>query len=429
MAATGKYSHNGANGGGIVNAGTLTLTNSTVTGNRAGSGGQGFNDTAGNGGTGGGIANTGTFKATDSTISANSAGWGGIGLYGNELSGKGGMGGGIYSGSGSITLNNSVVSGNTSGSSGSGGDGPANAGDGGGVWSAGNLVVTGSTFSANTGGNGIGLGANGGGISTSGTATISTSTFTSNTGGQGGSTGGDGGAIANSGTLTKSTSTLSGNAAGLGAVMGGAGGGLAVSAGTATLTGCLAPGIGGDGGGIYSTATLSVINSTVSGNTTGAGGYYELPCTGQAPSGVGGGLATNGGTATLSYATVADNSDGIDNLAGSVALGGTIVADSTGSNCTGTISETSGYNLDSGTTCGLLAGTDISGTEPLLTGLAANGGPTATQALQAGSPAIDHGGSALAGRPSADQRGLARPDEIGDGVTCDIGAYESQGIG
>lgn len=45
------------------------------------------------------------------------------------------------------------------------------------------------------------------------------------------------------------------------------------------------------------------------------------------------------------------NSDGIDNLSGSVTLQGTIVADSTGPNCTGVISEGSGYNLDSGKTC------------------------------------------------------------------------------
>ena len=91
--------------------------------------------------------------------------------------------------------------------------------------------------------------------------------------------------------------------------------------------------------------------------------------------------------------------------------------------------ETTGYNLDSGTTCGLLAVTDITGSEPLLGALANNGGPTQTQALQAGSPAIDHGGTSTTGCPSADQRGSTRPDEAGDGGTCDIGAYESLGIG
>ncbi len=455
-APNGTDSQNGGNGGGIVNAGSLTLANSTITGNTAGSGGQGLNDTAGNGGNGGGITNTGVLLVEGSTISANATGWGGYGLYGNELSGNGGQGGGIYSGGGRVTLTNSVVSGNTSGNSGPSGDGPANAGDGGGVWSSATLIVTGSTFSANTGGNATGAGANGGGIFSSGTATVSSSIFTSNTAGQGDLSAGNGGAIANTGALSLTKSTLSKNAAGagVGGAPGGNGGGLDSSAGKATLTGdtlnanaggnggdaiivdpgCFAPGRGGNGGGIYSSSGLSVTNSTLSGNTTGAGGFYQLPCAGQAPSGVGGGLATAGGTATLSYATVADNADGIDNLSGTVTLGGTIVADSTPNNgtttnCTGVISETSGYNLDSGATCGLAAATDISGSEPLLATLGANGGPTDTQALQTGSPAIDHGGTAGTGCPTVDQRGVGRPDEAGDGGTCDIGAYESQGIG
>jgi hypothetical protein len=133
--------------------------------------------------------------------------------------------------------------------------------------------------------------------------------------------------------------------------------------------------------------------------------------------------------------TVADNSDGIDVVSGTATLGGTIVADSTGTNdltgnnCTGKIGETTGFNLDSGTTCKFSLGTDISGQEPVLAALAANGGPTQTQALQSGSPAIDHGGSATASCPATDQRGLPRPDETGDNGACDKGAYESQGVG
>jgi hypothetical protein len=68
-----------------------------------------------------------------------------------------------------------------------------------------------------------------------------------------------------------------------------------------------------------------------------------------------------------------------------------------------------------------------SGKEPLLGQLAANGGPTQTQALLAGSPAIDAGGTT--GFPATDQRGDPRPDGTSDGGACDIGAYESQGVG
>ena len=126
---------------------------------------------------------------------------------------------------------------------------------------------------------------------------------------------------------------------------------------------------------------------------------------------------------------MADDSDGITNLAGIVTLSGTIVAGSTGNNCTGSISETVGYNLDSGTSCGFSAGIYLIAADPLLGPLAANGGPTQTQALLTGSPAIDHGGTSSGGCPAVDQRGQARPDEAGDNGACDIGAYESQGVG
>lgn len=61
-----------------------------------------------------------------------------------------------------------------------------------------------------------------------------------------------------------------------------------------------------------------------------------------------------------------------------------------------------------------------------------NGGPTQTQALLTGSPAID------AGNPNGctdgngnlikvDQRGAPRPDKEDLGIGCDMGAYERQG--
>jgi hypothetical protein len=97
------------------------------------------------------------------------------------------------------------------------------------------------------------------------------------------------------------------------------------------------------------------------------------------------------------------------------------VANSTsGPNCTGPINESRGYNLDSGTTCGLTKTTDLTNTNAMLGSLANNGGPTLTMALLPGSPAIDHGGTAANGCPATDQRGVSRPQ----GPACDIGAYE-----
>ncbi|HEX8889752.1 MAG TPA: cadherin-like domain-containing protein, partial [Pyrinomonadaceae bacterium] len=85
-------------GGGIFNGGTLIVTNTTVSGNTGGSGGS-----AG----GGGIFNSGTLTVTNSTVSGNSAG-------------TTGPGGGIYSTSGTLTLVNSTVSGNTTPTNGGG---------------------------------------------------------------------------------------------------------------------------------------------------------------------------------------------------------------------------------------------------------------------------------------------------------------------
>jgi protocatechuate 3,4-dioxygenase beta subunit len=111
--------NNGGNGGGIVNAGTLTVTNSTISGNSA-SGGQLY---------GGGIYNIGTLTVTNSTFSGNSV----LDSGGNF----GGGGGGIFN-QGTLTVTNSTFTGNSAG-----------AGGGGGIVNNGTLTVTNSTVSGN----------------------------------------------------------------------------------------------------------------------------------------------------------------------------------------------------------------------------------------------------------------------------------------
>lgn len=352
------------------------------------------------------------------------------------------------------------MSGNFSGAGGAEltGDGPANAGEGAGIANLAKLTITGSMLSSNSGGTASGLGSDGGGLYNTGSATISSSDFTGNVDGTGGTRSGYGGAIANLGTLALTNSTLSGNLAATGAagnpgVPGGNGGGLyqgaarprsratpslptraatedpASSASPVSHTAAPA-----GRGGLYSTATLSITNSTLSGNYVGVGGANAPPLGGSGPPGIGGGIAVGAATTNVLYSTITENSDGIDAPAGAITLGGTIVADSTGANdltganCTGTVTETTGFNLDSGTTCNFALPTDLVGTEPLLSPLAANGGPTQTQALTSASPAIDHGGVAANGCPATDQRGMTRPDETTDSGSCDIGAYESQGL-
>ncbi len=141
--------------GEIVNQGTLTLTNSTVSGN-----------------SGVGIVNQGTLTLTNSTVSGN-------------------RGGGISS-QGTLTLTNSTVSGNTS------------SGLAGGIFSQGTLTLTNSTVSGNTS---SGLG---GGIFSQSTLTLSYSTIWGNT-----ATGpdGDGGGIVSQGQMTMGASIVAGNKA------------------------------------------------------------------------------------------------------------------------------------------------------------------------------------------------------------------------
>ncbi len=199
-----------ANGGGIRNAGTLTLDDVIVSLNTAGAGNPG--------GAGGGISNTSNLTLTDSIVSINTAGRGAGGSPGGS---HGGEGGGIYSNGGILTISNSSILENTAGE----GEDHTTSGRGG----------------------------NGGGVSTnSGTTTITNSTIKGNTAGAGGAvttsgSGGRGGGCYLSGTTTITGSTISGN-----------------SAGSSSSTS------GGDGGGIYANGTVTLLNSTVSGNQSGS---------------------------------------------------------------------------------------------------------------------------------------------------------------
>jgi hypothetical protein len=94
------------------------------------------------------------------------------------------------------------------------------------------------------------------------------------------------------------------------------------------------------------------------------------------------------GTASLVNATVADNdSGGIDDSQGTLSLVNSVVAKNGSSDCTKP-AHSSDHSLDSDGTCGVGA---LSRTDPRLGGLTGNGGPTETQALGDGSPAIGAG--------------------------------------
>ena len=123
-------------GGGIYNAGTLSLIDSTVSNNESRS-------------VGGGIYNAGTLSLIDSTVSGNTARGDGGGiendsgtltLTNSTVSGNTarGDGGGIENDSGTLTLTNSTVSGNMA------------QGDGGGIFSLDELMLTNTTVANNT---------------------------------------------------------------------------------------------------------------------------------------------------------------------------------------------------------------------------------------------------------------------------------------
>lgn len=121
------------------------------------------------------------------------------------------------------------------------------------------------------------------------------------------------------------------------------------------------------------------------------------------------------GTASLLNSTVASNKDGGIENNSTLNLTNTIVAENRGAgDCKGRASA-SDHSLDSDGTCGVGA---LSATDPGLGTLAANGGPTSTQALSVGSPAIDAGDDSMC--PAADQRHFVR-----SAGRCDIGAYQS----
>jgi hypothetical protein len=129
-----------------------------------------------------------------------------------------------------------------------------------------------------------------------------------------------------------------------------------------------------------------------------------------------GGGITSAGSATLTNVTVSGNSlDGIHGVGGGgpMQMKNTLVANNGGDDCVGSI-----FSSDH----------SLCGDDPRLGPLQNNGGPTFTQALLPGSPAIDAGDDAVTSPPlnlRTDQRGL--PRQAGENV--DIGAYEVQQAG
>jgi len=311
--------------------------------------------------------------------------------------------------------------------------GPAvTVGEGGAILNQGTLTISDCTLSNNQATGGVGSGSSGGGsgagggiFNQGGALTITNSTLSNNqaTGGADGGLGGGpsfgGGIYNNNGaTLTIAGSTLTCNQA-----IGGAGG----------------VGAAGDsrGGAIYNLGTLTITNSTIACNDAfgGSGGSAD-------GFGSGGALFNSGAaTATITNATYwgneAINGDGSDGVGGGIYdpggtnLKGTILAASTGGNCGGTI-PAARYSIADDNSCftnGSNNNIVVTHTSDigLASGLANNGGPTETIALEGGgmanaliaAPCTDQSSNPL----STDQRGFPRPAPS-HVTSCSAGAFE-----
>ncbi len=311
---------------------------------------------------GGGVYNYGTLTLDNSTVISNSAysQGGGILNYVNST----------------LTLNSSRVNGNY-------------APYGGGIYSiSGTLMITNSTISGNSAGRG-------GGIDNHGSANLIGVTVSGNTSTNGG--GGianDGAGIINGALLNLNNSTLSGNSV---TGFARAGGGI----------------INGD------VATVTVTNTTISGNSAYYGGGIYNSYIGTLTN-----VTLSGNNGTVGGGIVQDSS-----YSRTITLTNTIIVrGSMGGNCHsfGMPFASNGYNLSSDGTCATYLNQtgDLNNTNPNLGPLANNGGPTQTHALLPGSPAIDQipvGTNGCGTSITADQRGAQRPI----GPTCDMGAYEA----
>jgi hypothetical protein len=341
----------------------LTITDGNASGNYPDDRGAGiYNDHA-------------TLTLSNCTISGNSAA---------------GIGGGTYNDNAILTLNNCTIASNSAGF----GSGIFNDGFAGSA----TLQINNSTISSNAAIN------NGGGVYNDGSQggnaslTINSSTLSANSARYGGGILNDG-FDSGSAVLAISNSTLNGNSAdnsGGGVFNYGFAGSAALQLSNSTLSSNSA---NFSGGGIYSTgeqggnATLQLSNSTLSGNSAGS----------------------DGGAISNVFAAVQIS----NSILNAGAAGGNIFSDS------GTITSL-GYNLSSDDGGGFLTGSgDQINTNPMLGPLQNNGGPTFTNELLSGSPAIDAGDPNFTPPPFFDQRGPGF-DRVVNG-RIDSGSFEVQG--
>lgn len=335
-------------------------------------------------------------------------------------------GGGIYNNNSSskMTMSNSIVTGNIV------------TGIGGGIVNGGTMTMTSSTLSQNQSGD------NGGGIwnGSAGVIAISGSNLYSNT-----APSKSGGAIHNDGYVQIDASVIRSNFASL--VGGGIENNGTLTITSSTISSNVISTTFASGGGLYNNKTLTITNTTINNNMAlgsspnGGGIFQETPASvltlnnvtmsGNTSTGVAGAIDVVGGTANLNNVTITRNSaagssGGVYASVPTFNFRNTILAGntaSTGPDCVAVSALNSqDYNL-----IGDSSGCTISGTtthnvtgDPKLTPLAYLGGPTQVHGILSGSPALNGGNNSNC--LSTDQRGVTRP--LTGGNPCDIGAFE-----
>jgi hypothetical protein len=238
-----------------------------------------------------------------------------------------------------------------------------------------------------------------------------------------GAIGGFGGGVGSTGTVSIQNSTIRNNSASFGGGLANLGGSMTIDSSTIYINSSdVGPAEIYNSGPLLGDGTLTLVNSTVVGNETGTSDIGILKV----------------GTFNTYNSTIAFNeSGGINNQGGTAespsitTLVNTIVAKNGTAGCDA--SQTSvggivdgGHNLDSGDTCGFSAANhSLSNTDPGFSpaGLSFQGGPTQVVPLKATSPAVDAGDDTTCQGDlvnSIDQRGVARPQ----GAHCDFGAFE-----
>jgi len=342
----------GNSGGAIFSEsfGLLNVSNSVITGSTAGLG------------SGGGIYAFADVMLTNVTL-------GGVGPLVNTA---GAGGGGVFS-LGNVTVQNSVVSGNSGGF-----------GSGGGIYAFGMVTVENSTIGGSAVGEGNASLDSGGGIYAR-AISLQNSTISGNSTGVG-----DGGGLYASGLIVARNSTIADNEATAGNGGGIAGGNVTLQNATIALN--TAP--GGLGGGVSAINRFRINNSIVVGNTDGgANPDLDIPA---------------GAFSRVRFSLIGDNTG--------LPAGAQF-------NVTGPAGPPNG----SDNLIGMPGGVNAIPIATVLdaAGLQDNGGPTHTIALAAMSPALNRGSNNLTVNVSlGDQRGL--PFVRIFGAAVDMGAFEDQ---